>query len=67
MLTDPAIVTAYAIEAIRLFDHYHFRMAWKNSSARKPLQLSQDQKAPWWGAYYDPQQMNYLDRLVFAR
>ena len=32
MLTDPAIVTAYAIEAIRLFDHYHFRMAWKKST-----------------------------------
>jgi hypothetical protein len=67
MLTDPAIVTAYAIEAIRLFDHYHFRMAWKNSTAHKPLQLSQDQQAPWWGAYYDPQQMKYLDRLLFAR
>jgi hypothetical protein len=67
MFTDPVIVTSYAIEAIRLFDHYHFRMAWKNSTAKEPLQLSQDQKTPWWSPYYDPQQMKYHDRLLFAR
>jgi hypothetical protein len=67
LLTDPAVVTAYAIEAIRLFDHYHFRMAWKQSTAQQPLQLSQDRNVPWWSPYYDPQQMKYHDRELFAR
>jgi hypothetical protein len=67
-ITDPAIVTAYAIEGIRLVDHYHFRMALQTATDIKPLQLQGPGAAnPWWQPYYDPQQAKYNDRLLFSQ
>lgn len=67
MFTDPTIVTAYALEAVRLFDHYQFRAAWKHATDKKPLELAKDPTAPWWKAYYDPKTMKFRDRELFAK
>ena len=67
-ISDPAIATAYAVEAIRLVDHYHFRMAMKLATKTNPLQLrSGAEKKPWWQAYYDPKDIKYRDRCFFVR
>lgn len=63
---DREIVSAFAIEAIRLVDHYHFRAAMKQANKAKPLRLKRDAEQ-WWKNYYDPKSMKYKERLLFAR
>lgn len=70
VIKDRRIATSYAIEALRIFDHYHFRVAQKEAKAsNKPLALAKppngpDEK-PWWDEYYsDPQKVR--DREIFA-
>lgn len=67
IFTDPAIVTTYTIEAVRLFDHYQFRDAWNRSTKKKPLELSKDRETPWWSDYYNPQKMKFHDRVLFSK
>jgi phosphatidylserine/phosphatidylglycerophosphate/cardiolipin synthase-like enzyme len=65
---DPAVVTAYAVEAIRLVDHYHFRVAMQGATQVQPLQLQGAGAAkPWWEPYYDNTNVKYFERLLFAR
>jgi hypothetical protein len=67
ILTDPTIVTAYAVEAIRLVDHYHFRMAMKGATDEKPMHLQPaGALVPWWKDYYDPASEKYQERLMFV-
>ncbi|HUK34481.1 MAG TPA: hypothetical protein VLV86_11245, partial [Vicinamibacterales bacterium] len=62
--------TAYLIEAVRLFDHYEFRVLEQQATTkdqelvlRKPPR--QPGETPWWdSAYTDPRKMR--DRLLFA-
>jgi hypothetical protein len=66
-ITDPAIVIAYAVEGIRLVDHYHFRMVMKTATDVKPLELQgPDAPQPWWQPYYTPDTVKYNDRMLFA-
>jgi hypothetical protein len=68
MITDPDIVTAYAVEAIRLVDHYHFRQVMHGATNDKPLNLEGPGAAkPWWADYYDPTHAKYNERQVLAR
>lgn len=70
VVRDRRIATAYMVEAIRIFDHYHFRVAQSDASRahrklalRKPPGLSG--KDPWWREdYADP--VKIRDRKVFA-
>ena len=36
MIEDPRVATSYAIEALRIFDHLHFRSTMKKGLASKP-------------------------------
>jgi len=70
LIKDARVAESYAIEALRIFDHYEFRLAQANAAtARKQLMLkrppeSADDK-PWWDAFYsDPQKAR--DRTFFA-
>lgn len=48
-LYDREIATAFAIEAIRLVDHYAFRAAMQTATKVKPLSLRTDKdKVKWW-------------------
>jgi phosphatidylserine/phosphatidylglycerophosphate/cardiolipin synthase-like enzyme len=49
--SDPALASRYAVEAIRLVDHYHFRAALKTATDQSPLTLS---TGDWWKPYFDP-------------
>jgi phosphatidylserine/phosphatidylglycerophosphate/cardiolipin synthase-like enzyme len=65
---DPGVVTAYAVEAIRLIDHYHFRVIMKDATDVKPLQLQGASAQPkWWEPYYDPQNVKYHERLLLGQ
>jgi phosphatidylserine/phosphatidylglycerophosphate/cardiolipin synthase-like enzyme len=71
MIEDAAVANMFAIEAVALFDHYHFRKVMQTVTAKQPpLTLWYPGKpnapAPWWKAYYDPKQIQTRDRYLFA-
>ena len=50
-IEDRAVATTYAIEAIRLVDHYYFRALARKATTAEPLRL-RTQKERWWAPYY---------------
>lgn len=70
LIKDRRIAVAYMIEALRLFDHYHFRIAQQEAKkARKKLTLAKppanQNEKPWWDEYYsDPRKVR--DRELFS-
>lgn len=57
MIQDRKVATSYMIEALRLFDHYHFRVAQKEAKKKKEkLTLAKPPKSPqersWWVDYF---------------
>ena len=63
---DRAVATVFAIEAIRLVDHYAFRAAMQTATSVKPLRLRFDDE-DWARAYYTPGSLKRRERLLFAR
>ena len=58
------------IEALRLVDHYHFRVAQKSAKEKgDPLNLKvppkQTNRHPWWQAYYS-EPVRIRDREMFG-
>jgi phosphatidylserine/phosphatidylglycerophosphate/cardiolipin synthase-like enzyme len=76
MIEDPKIATAYAIEALRVFDHLHFRSTLQDTTGmsgpakRKALTLRKPRaisgKAAWFEAYYVVGSQRMKDRQLFA-
>ncbi|MBZ8142637.1 hypothetical protein CLD22_22400 [Rubrivivax gelatinosus] len=68
-LEDRRVAIAYAIEALRLFDHFHFRVAARARDAQETLRLSRP-PAPggraWFAPYYRSGHVKERDRLLFA-
>jgi phosphatidylserine/phosphatidylglycerophosphate/cardiolipin synthase-like enzyme len=71
MIEDPAIASMYAIEAVAMFDHYHFNKKVNAATKSQPLSLwypgKANQPTPWWKQYYDPNQIQLRDRCLFAK
>lgn len=70
VIRDQRIAVAYTVEALRIFDHYQFRVAHEEAKTKgKPLALAKpprDAKSkPWWHPYYTDAQ-KIRDREVFA-
>ena len=70
LIRDRKIATSYMIEALRIFDHYHFRVALKESKkAGKTISLSRPPRKtgekPWWEEYYSDKRKQ-KDRDLFA-
>jgi hypothetical protein len=64
---DPAVAAAYAVEAIRLVDHYHFRSQMKGADTQAPISLQgPDAKVKWWQPYYDPKNIAFQERVLFS-
>src|SRR5215471_10242957 len=68
-IRDRRIAVSYMIQALTLFDHYHFRVLQAKADASdKPLQLKKAPKTgqkPWWDEdYTNPRKI--LDRELFA-
>lgn len=70
LIKDRKIAVAYMIEALRIFDHYHFRISVKEAKKTgKPLCLAKPPRNPgetaWWQAYYtNPHKIK--DRELFS-
>ncbi|MCF8383550.1 MAG: hypothetical protein K9G39_08175 [Chlorobium sp.] len=70
LVRDRRVAVSYAIEALRMFDHYHFRVVQEVAlNARKSLSLRKpprkDGELPWWDEYYRDERKIY-DRELFS-
>jgi len=64
---DKDTVVAYAVEAIRLVDHYHFRASMEAATDTKPLMLSPGTSPQkWYASDYDKNDIHNVERLLFA-
>jgi phosphatidylserine/phosphatidylglycerophosphate/cardiolipin synthase-like enzyme len=61
---DRSIATMYAVEAVRLVDHFDFRAALHGAKAKPLVLRSNDQK--WYARYYDPSDEKYTERQLFV-
>jgi phosphatidylserine/phosphatidylglycerophosphate/cardiolipin synthase-like enzyme len=70
VIRDRRIAVSYVVEALRIFDHYHFRLVQMEAkTARKKLQLAKPprqagEKAWWEDDYVNPRKIR--DRELFA-
>lgn len=65
-IQDQHAAVCYAIEAIRLYDHYKFRSNQeKSSSTNKPLTLADNDE--WVNRYYNPKNIKYKERNLFCK
>ncbi|RFS18772.1 hypothetical protein DVR12_26605 [Chitinophaga silvatica] len=60
-IRDKDVVTAFAIEAMRLIDHYHFRNRVQKEDS---IYL---QTTEWYKPHYDPQDLRNLQRKLLAK
>ena len=68
-ITNPRIVVSYAIEAVKLFDHFAFRVSVKDNGGQ-PKTLKRppsDGGAPWFAPYFEANTAKCNDRLLFTR
>lgn len=70
LVKDRRVATAYMVEALRIFDHYHFRVARQEASdkndelvLKRPPANANEQ--PWWLPHYQDER-KIKDRLLFA-
>jgi phosphatidylserine/phosphatidylglycerophosphate/cardiolipin synthase-like enzyme len=70
LIRDRRIAVSYVVEALRIFDHYHFRVTQQEAqNARKKLVLAKPPRSPeekpWWDEdYTDARKIR--DRELFA-
>jgi phospholipase D-like protein len=64
-ISDRATAIAYAVEAIRLVDHYHFRANMQSATTQQPLVLQTGDA--WCKPYYDPNDIKSLERTLLSR
>jgi phosphatidylserine/phosphatidylglycerophosphate/cardiolipin synthase-like enzyme len=70
LVRDRRVAVSYVVEAIRIFDHYHFRVAQQDAkTAKKELVLARPPRKsrdkPWWDEdYTNP--IKIRDRKLFA-
>jgi phosphatidylserine/phosphatidylglycerophosphate/cardiolipin synthase-like enzyme len=64
---DARVAEVFAVEAMRLVDHYQFRAAAQTATQVKPLQLTPcGSQSKWWAPNYDPNDMRNVQRELFA-
>jgi len=62
------IVTAFAIEAMRLIDHFHFRSRQKTAKKKKEeLALQTDITKPWYEPWYDKKDLRCVERKLLIK
>ena len=70
LIKDRRIAVSYTVEALRIFDHYHFRLAQEEAkTAQKKLQLKKPPRKPGEKAWWEEDYKNVRkirDRELFA-
>ena len=63
-IRDKAVASIFAVQAVGLVDHFHFRAAMKNATDQQPLLLANSDS--WWEPYYKKGTIKYRDRNLFC-
>ena len=69
-IEDRKVAIAYAVEALRLFDHFHFRVKAQEANAPQTLRLAKPPKPgekSWFAQYYRTGHVKERDRKLFVR
>jgi hypothetical protein len=65
-IRDPAVAVFYAVEAIKLVDHYEFRAYEQSATQTQPLLLQGAVATKsWWQASFDPNDIKNTERQLF--
>jgi hypothetical protein len=67
-IEDRKVAIAYAVEALRMFDHFHFRVKARESGAPQTLRLAKPPapgEKPWFSQYYRTGHIRERDRKLF--
>jgi phosphatidylserine/phosphatidylglycerophosphate/cardiolipin synthase-like enzyme len=70
MIEDARVATAYAIEALRIFDHLHFRSNMQTAGTTSSLTLARPPgpgQDSWFGRFYVAGSQAFKDRVLFSR
>jgi len=62
-IRDRDAVTVFAIEAIRLVDHFAFRNRQANPNE---INLHSTDPTPWYASYYDPTDLHFVERTLLS-
>ena len=70
LIRDRRVAVSYVVEALRMFDHYHFRVTQQDAKkARRELALAKPPRSsgeePWWAEHYRNARKT-RDRKLFA-
>jgi phosphatidylserine/phosphatidylglycerophosphate/cardiolipin synthase-like enzyme len=68
LIRDRRIAVSYMVEALTIFDHYHFRINQFKSKSKKKITLAvrpKKKEKPWWEKYYTDK-TKIRDREMFA-
>lgn len=63
-IQDQNVAVCYAVEAIRLYDHYRFRSQHEASTSENPLKLAADSK--WTTRYYNSKDIKCKERKLLS-
>ncbi len=63
-ISDPAVASIYAVQAMGLVDHFHFRAVMKTATDLSPLVLDATDK--WWQEYFQKGTLKFRDRNLFC-
>ncbi len=68
-IRDKDVVTAFAIEAIRLIDHFHWRnREMTDAKLKKGVYLRDDSESKkWYASYYNKKDLLWLERTLLMR
>ncbi len=70
MIEDPRVATSYAIEALRVFDHLHFRSKMQSAAAPESLILAKptaiSREPAWFKPFYVLDSQAAADRKLFS-
>jgi phosphatidylserine/phosphatidylglycerophosphate/cardiolipin synthase-like enzyme len=69
-IRDEDVVTAFAVEAIRLVDHFQWRnKQGKAKAMQEPINLNDNsnKKKIWYKGYYDQNDLHFLERTLLIR
>jgi PLD-like domain len=66
-IRDPAVATFYAVEAIKLVDHYEFRTLEQRATQTQPLVLQgRGATTPWWKSSFAANNIENTERQLFV-
>lgn len=68
-IRDKDVVAAFAIEAIRLIDHFHWlnKLVEEDASEEEMHLYDDSEKTKWYAKYYNPNDLKCLERMLFMK